>query len=163
MPNDLYCLIPCLALDILYECSETFLYWQGIWIQVELLLFKYILTWQMHEDILDLNLPVISTDPASASYLENYSPLYYADRFLRGMCSLCLPANLTEWRAYISSAVPASFFCKSQTLFTAPSKPARILNLFFFLINTIPTGRQAVFHGWWIYFALACQTENNRD
>lgn len=35
------------------------------------MLFKYILKCQMHEDISGPNLPLISADPVSASYLEN--------------------------------------------------------------------------------------------
>lgn len=35
------------------------------------MLSKYILKYQMHEDISGLSLPLISTDPVSASYLEN--------------------------------------------------------------------------------------------
>lgn len=58
----------------------------------------------MHEDISGLNLPLISTDPVPASYLENYCPLYYADIFLRVMSSLC------PWQV----AIPADKVCKKK-------------------------------------------------
>lgn len=82
----------------------------------------------------------------------------------RDACNIfIIRQQLILLRVYISSALPVpSLFCKSQSLLFLSSKSARILNLIF-IIKVIPEVGKQWFRDDESNFALACQTENNRD